>query len=160
MKTPGPHEFFAQSQGPDEPVFVVGPEPRRKFICRMDEGSYDEKIAAAEYIAKLLNAGEGHIPKGDVTRTHLEVRDGGYTLKRLSPLMNAKFADVVILPTILFEEIACTLSRCVDALEWYASPEHVHARSVLHSTCGTLEKINKKAELRAVGQQADEEATQ
>ncbi len=42
-------EFIVQQQGPDEPIFILGPEPQNRFIARMEEGTMEEThlLAAA-----------------------------------------------------------------------------------------------------------------
>ena len=56
--------LVVQQQGPDEPIFLMGPEPLNRFIARMDEGTLNE----AEYIVRCVNS---HAALVEASRTVL-----------------------------------------------------------------------------------------
>lgn len=37
-----PGAFVVQSQGPDQPVFILGPDPQNRFIARMEQGTMED----------------------------------------------------------------------------------------------------------------------
>ncbi len=68
-----PGSFVVQSQGPDEPVFILGPEPQNRFIARMDEGTMEDAklLAASRELLTMLRRLLGEICLTESGMSHI-----------------------------------------------------------------------------------------